>query len=162
MLNKNKINLVCVGSVGESFFQFLENEPQLFNTLLLHHSDEKTEQKEVGSNDLAKLIFCVLGASSTKNVLKIKSLFDHNPTLWQKTHFILVHPFKFEGEDRSKTAKNFSEFVTFQGSTKVDFRNEDLKNRKFVKKDASFEEAFEVMNQWILSEIKQKEDLKVD
>ena len=151
---EDKINLVCVGSVGESFFLFLENKSQLFNTLLLKQSDEIAEQKDVGSDDFAKLIFCVVGASSTKNVLKIKSLFDHNPALWQKTHFILVHPFNFEGEDRSKTAKDFSEFVTFQGSKKTDFRNQDL--FKHINEKAKFEDGFKLMNKWIFSIIQQQ------
>ena len=153
---QDKINLVCVGSVGESFFQFLKNKPKLCNTLLLNQSDGIAEQKEVVSNDFAKLIFCVVGASSTNNILKIKSLFDHNPTLRQKTHFILVHPFNFEGEERAKTANEFSEFVSFQGSKKTDFRNQDL--FKYIDKNAKFEDGFEIMNQWILSEIKPKED----
>ena len=146
-----------MGSVGESFHQFLENKPKLYSTLLLNHSDGISEQNEVGPNDFAKLIFCVLGASSTNNVLKIKSLFNHNPTLWQKTHFILVHPFNFEGEDRSKTAKDFSEFVTFQGSKKTDFKNQDL--FKHIDKNAKFEDGFEIMNQWILGVIEQNGDL---
>ena len=157
MLNENKINLVCVGSVGESFFQFIENKPKLFNTLLLNRSDGIAEQTDVGSNHFAKLIFCVLGSSSSNNVMKVKRLFDHIPILWHKTHFILIHPFNFEGEDRSKTAKDFSEFVTFQGSKKTDFKNQDL--FKHIDEKAKFEEGFEIMNQWILSEIKQNGDL---
>ena len=50
--------------------------------------------------------------------------------------------------------------MTFQGSKKTDFRNQDL--FKHIDKNAKFEDGFEIMNQWILSEIKQKEDLKVD
>ena len=159
MLSKNKINLVCVGGVGESFFQFLQSggdNGQISNTLLLNRSDGIAEQTGMAPKDFAKLIFCVVGASSTNNILKIKSLFDHNPTLWQKTHFILVHPFNFEGEERAKTANEFSEFVSFQGSKKTDFRNQDL--FKYIDKNAKFEDGFEIMNQWILSEIKPKED----
>ena len=156
MVNKNKINLVCVGSVGKSLYQFLENNSQLFNTLLLHHSDESAEQKEAWSNDFAKLIFCVLGASSTNNVLKVKSLFDRNPTLWRRTHFILVHPFNFEGEDKAKKAKEFSEFVTFQGSKKTDLRNQDL--FEHIDGKAKFEDGFEIMSQWILTVINQQKD----
>ena len=68
----------------------------------------------------------------------------------------MVHPFNFEGEDRSKTAKNFSAFVTFQGSKKTDFRNQDL--FKHIDTNAKFKDGFKIMNQWILSEIKLKED----
>lgn len=159
MLSKIEINLVCVGGVGESFFQFLlsgENNDQILNTLLLNRSDGIAEQTGMESQDFAKLIFCIVGASSTNNILKIKSLFDHNPTLWQKAHFILVHPFNFEGEERAKTAKDFSEFVSFQGSKKTDFRNQDL--FKHIDKNAKFEDGYEIMNQWILSEIKPKEN----
>lgn len=160
MLEKNKINLVCVGGVGETFLQFLnsgKDDAQSLNTLLIKPSDEIEQQKKLGSNDFAKLIFCVLGASSSNNVLQIKSLFDHNPTLWQKTHFILIHPFNFEGEEKSKTAQDFSEFVTFQGSKKTDFRNQDL--FKHIDKNAKFEDGFKIMNKWILGVIEQRKDL---
>ena len=57
MISEKKVSLVCVGGVGETFFQFLENEAQLFNTLLLNRSDGITEQTDIGPKDFAKLIF---------------------------------------------------------------------------------------------------------
>jgi len=159
MVNNKKINLICVGGVGESFIQFLESDISKqvqFNTQILNSSDGKSEKIDLESYNYATSIFCLVGASSTINILKIKSIFDHNPTLWQRTHFILVHPFNFEGEERAKTAKDFSEFVSSQGSKKTDFRNQDL--FKHIDQNAKFEDGYEIMNQWILSEIKPKED----
>ena len=157
---KHKINLICVGGVGETFFQFLEKErkkDQELQILLLNRSDGSIDQEYLDANNFAKKIFCLLGASSTNNIVKIKSLYDVNPILWRKTHFILVHPFRFEGEDKAKKASDFSEFVTFQGSEKTDLNNQDLLKQPSLKK-AQFEEGFEFMNHWILSIIQQQGD----
>ena len=158
MFGEKKINLICVGGVGETFFQFLEKErknDQELQTLLLSRSDGSIEQKHLEADNFAKKIFCLLGASSTNNIVKIKSLYDLNPILWRKTHFILVHPFRFEGEDKAKKASDFSEFVTFQGSEKTDLNNQDLLKQPQLK-NSQFEEGYEFMNQWILSIIQQQ------
>ena len=150
--------MICVGGVGESFCRFLEkggNKDQELQALLLHRSNGSTEQKHLEADNFAKKIFCLLGASSTNNIVKIKSLYDLNPILWRKTHFILVHPFRFEGEDKAKKASDFSEFVTFQGSEKTDLNNQDLLKQPQLK-NSQFEEGFEFMNQWILSIIQQQ------
>ncbi len=159
MINKNKIKLVCVGSVGENFFHFLEDEKgsiKNFRTIFLNCSKEIENPKDIRSHDFDNLIFCVLGAASTSNILKVKSLLDLNPFLWQRTHFILVHPFNFEGEEKASKAKEFSQFVTYQRSKKTDLRNQDL--FRHIKKDASFEDGYEIMNQWILAVLSQQHD----
>lgn len=152
MQNANKINLVCVGSVGENFFQFLENEKgsiKNFKTAFLNCSEKIDNLKDIRSSDFDDLVFCVLGAASTKNVLKVKSLLDLNPVLWHTTHFILVHPFYFEGEEKALKAKEFSQFVTNQRAKKTDLRNQDL--FKFINDKTKFEDGFRIMNKWIFS-----------
>ena len=161
MVNEQKISLICVGGVGKTFCQFFEkkkDKDQKLQILMLNRTDDKAERKDLGSNNFAKKIFCVLGASSTQNILKIKSLYDLNPLLWRKTHFILVHPFRFEGEDKAKKASDFSQFVTFQGSEKTDLSNQELLKQPGLI-NAKFEEGYELMNQWIISVIQHQADI---
>lgn len=152
--------IICLGKAGQYFASYIGNNPERCkgcNVLILDNLESKIANRaSVGSLAGSKR-FCVFGASSSKNVSKVISYFDHWPAIWKLTHFVLIHPFNFEGNDRIKNAKETSDFIVRQGATVTDLYNQDL--FQYVDKNAKFETGFLIMNGWIEKVIEEHRDV---
>lgn len=146
-----KINLLCVGSVGLSFFEFAKKTDlhvRINQCLLINDLSSSDFTNYFPESFLSHPIFCIAGAASSKNGLRINSIYSKFPFLWVRTKFILVHPFNFEGVEKINYAKGLSSYLRAQNSNVSDLHNQEL--LKYATKEMGFDEGFLLMNQWIM------------
>lgn len=145
-----RAEILCIGKAGQSFARQVESNPNLCkscNLLILDDLELSPSSRAIYEGLVGASTFCVFGAASSKSILKVMSLLNSFPSLWQSMHFVLVHPFNFEGHDKAKKAKENSDFLVRQGAKVTDLYNQDLFN--YADKNAKFDDGFAIMNGWI-------------